>query len=221
MHTLYYIIILILVVGYAIKVLVSFYKRCMHLDKMADFYREKTGGKYSYSGILYEKFGYISGQQINREIEDIKKRFKKDPNFLKETEKAYYEEEHRKTIEKENQKKDLIVKRVFAYDYEDLLFRLYEPTAKEYIGGWRTEGIAKNDIIKRIAEIKSISKDDAEELFKILVDHDLIWTCGYGCGYELTPMLQSGKNGWDIVSYTDMNFKKWMIFHLLDERKKN
>lgn len=228
MQTLYYIILSLLVAVIAIIILVRLYRRHAHLEKMAYFYREKNRWKEPQKGV-YGSFkimedplidmGFINGQEINREIASIIKRFKKDPQLLKKTEKAYYEEEHRKAIEKENQKKELIKKRVFSYDYEDLLYRLYEPTAKEYLGDWQIEGIDKDVIIQRISEIKSISGNEAEELFKLFVEHDLIW--GVGRKYELTPMLAKWNADWNIVSDTDMNFQKWMIKRELDKRKKN
>jgi len=222
MQTLYYYILSLVVVVPIMIVLVRLYRRRMHLVKMAEFYRDKCWREEPEEEFCYRvpindtplrNMGYTSGEQINREIEIIIYKFKKEPKLLEKTERDFYEREQRNILEKERKRKELIAKRVFAYDYEDLLFLLYEPTAKEDIGGWRIEEIAEDDIIKRLAEIKNISMNEAEDLFKILVDHELIWTCGHGSGYELTQLLQSGNTGWDVVSYTDMNFDKWMVGH--------
>lgn len=216
MHTLRYIIISLVVVVFTIIVLVRLYKRNVHLEEMAKFYRDRhcwekeEGG---YCRVNFKDDPFIDKRitrmaKYEREIRDIIKKFKKDPKLLEQTEKDYYEQRHRKAIELESQRKKLIAKRVFAYDYEDLLFRLYEPTAKEHLGEWRIIGIAKDEIIQRIGDIKSISRNEAGDLFKILVVHDLIWY--FGGTYHLTPMLLSGNTGWDIVSSIDMNFEKWI-----------
>ena len=227
MHTLRYIIISLVIVTFAIIVITRLYKRSVHLEEMAKFYRkrhwwEKEEGVYCRTSFKDDPFidkRITRMAKYEREIRDIVKKFQKDPKLLKQTEKEYYKQQLREAEEEEYKRKKLIAKRVFAYDYEDLLFRLYELTAKEHLGEWCIIGMAKDEIIQRITEIKSISKNEAEELFKVLVDHELIWN--YGCKYELTPMLRIGNTGWDAVSYTDMNFDKWMDTHLTDEHKKN
>ena len=190
----------------------------MRLRTMAEFYRathwtkEPEEGIYcrvSIKGDPLVDNGYVGGDKINREINSIIKRFKNDPELLKETEKSYYRRQQLDEEIKDSDRKRLIVKRVFSYEYENLLYQLYKPTAKEEFGRWRTEGMRRDEIIKGISDIKSISSNEAEKLFNTFLDHDLIWY--FGCKYCLTPMLENESSGWDIISSSDMNFQKWMI----------
>lgn len=225
MLTFCYIIILLIVVVLAIMVLLRLHRRTVHLRNMAEFYRDTHWWKEPKQGIYCEisikddplaDIGYISGDKIEGEIKEIIKRFKKDPDLLKDTERNYRNQQQAHVIKQEVYKKELIKKRVFAYDYEELLFQIYKPTAKEELGEWRLEGLSKDEIIQGISNLKCISSNEAETLFDVLVDHNLIWRFGYK--YELSPILCSGNNGWDVVSNIDMNFDKWMVAHRFEHK---
>lgn len=221
MQTFVHILITLVVVVIATKVLVRKYKRYKYLNKLADFYLEehrydeekwwKEKWLKKNAGNLYNnplrELGYIDGSEINSYINEIVKRFRKDHNFLKETEDSYKESEKEKKLEYEKERKRNIVERAFAYDYEELLFRIYEPTAEYYDGEWSPESMFKEEVLQRIIEIKNISRNEAEDIFKILVDHKLIIYIAGRCFLTLTL---HDKNLSHIISKTDMNFNRWM-----------
>lgn len=150
-------------------------------------------------------------------IESIEKRFKNDPELLKEAEKLFAQSMEDKKRYKELDRKRGIVERVFAYDYEDLLFQIYAPVATEnYFHVWDAydKYLTRGQILDRISEIRAISIEEADKTFQILKEHFLI--VPYGQGFCLTHMLEADRNispSWNIVSYTDMNLDKWMVAH--------
>ena len=100
MHTLLYIIISLVVVVFAI---ITIYKRSMHLEKMAKFYRDRHGWEEEgiYCRVSYKDDPFIDKRitraaKYEREIKDIINKFKKDPELLKQTEKDYYESRNKK-----------------------------------------------------------------------------------------------------------------------------
>ena len=108
---IHYVIISLLVVALTMIVLVRLYKRRVHLEKMANYYRDRLWWKEPEDNIYIkieddplEEIGYISGEKIERRIENIIKRFKKDPELLKETERSYYEWQRREAIKHERNK---------------------------------------------------------------------------------------------------------------------
>lgn len=108
---IHYVIISLLVVALTMIVLVRLYKRRVHLEKMANYYRDRLWWKEPEDKIYIkieddplEEIGYISGEKIERRIENIIKRFKKDPELLKETERSYYEWQRREAIKHERNK---------------------------------------------------------------------------------------------------------------------
>lgn len=226
MQTFVYILITLVVVVIATKALVRKYKRYKYLNKLANFYLQehwfdeekwwkekwlkKNADKLLYGNLYNDplrELGYINGSELYSYIDEIVNRFRKDHNFLKETEDSYKESEKEKILKYENERKRDIVERAFAYDYEELLFRIYEPTA-EYDGiEWRPGLMTKEEVLQRIIEIKNISRNEAEDIFKILVDHNLIWYYAGSC--DLTVTLRD-KSRSHIISKTDMNFNRWM-----------
>ncbi len=163
---------------------------------------------------------YKKNHITNDGVSTIRKRFKKNRELLVETEREYEKEKNADYLFHENKRKKAIAKRVFAYDYEDMLYQIYAPVAKKYLK-WSASGVTleKSYIIQRISEIKNVSCIDAESIFNILVDHELI--CEYGPGnYFLTTMLEGNSDilehnieAWNVVSDTDMNLNKWMVEH--------
>ena len=125
--------------------------------------------------------------------------------------------------DKEVSKRKCIKDRVFAYDYEDMLFQIYAPTAYYNYSRWTSNSLRRDEILKRISEIKKISINDAVEIFDILLKHNLIIK-RYGCDdYELTRMLENSaflgddynfeEPFWFSVTVLDMNLDKWMTMH--------
>ncbi len=110
---IHYIIISLLVVALTMIVLVRLYRRRVHLEKMANYYRDRLWWKEPEEESYYrlkikddplEEIGYISGEKIERRIENIIKRLKKDPELLKETERSYYEWQRREAVKQERKK---------------------------------------------------------------------------------------------------------------------
>lgn len=99
MQTFHYIVISLVVVVFAMIVLVRLYRRSVHLEEMAKFYRdrhwwEKEEGVYCRTSFMDDPFldkRITRMARYEREIKDIIKKFKKDPKLLKETERVYYE----------------------------------------------------------------------------------------------------------------------------------
>lgn len=163
----------------------------------------------------YYKHNHIT----NDDITAIRRRFKQNRKLLEEVEKEYEQEQNAKYIYKETERKELIAKRVFAYDYEDMLYQIYAPTAKHIFGhSWQTVEMEKECIIQRISEIKQIPFNMAENVFETLLAHDLIyqWHPGY---YTLTQMLASDNANWDIVTDTDMNLDKRITEHHYERKQ--
>lgn len=103
---LYYIIISLVVVVLVIIVLVRLNRRKSHLEEMAKFYRnrhclEKEEGIYC--RVSFKDDPFIDKRitrmaKYEREIRDMVKKFKKDPELLKQTEKDYYESQYNKLL---------------------------------------------------------------------------------------------------------------------------
>ena len=111
--------------------------------------------------------------------------------------------EESKWHHKELNKRRCIIERVFAYDYEEMLYQIFAPSGS---------GLSKDEIIKRISEIKQISNTEAKKIFDILVEHKLVVGTDKVNNYELTSMLKKGGfEGpyWYSVSILDMNLQKW------------
>lgn len=163
---------------------------------------------------------YKKNHITNDDVSTIRKRFKKNRELLEETEREYEKEKKADYLYHESKRKKAIAKRIFAYDYEDMLYQIYAPVAKKYLK-WSASGVAleKSYIIQRISEIKNVSRIDAESIFNILADHELI--CEYGPGkYFMTTMLEENSNvlehnfeAWNVISDSDMNLDKWMVEH--------
>lgn len=159
--------------------------------------------------------------------ESIEKRFKDNPDLIKEAEKLLAEKKERDRIWEEKKKKDEIIERVFAYDYEEMLYQIFAPYAKvDFRGRWGCFVFLQKELImKQISEIKNISLKESEEIFQTLVEHSLLIPLDPrgSVEYTLTPLLEENNDGkssrWNVVSDTDMNLNKWMIAHGYEHKK--
>jgi len=110
MHTFHYIIISLVVAVFAIIVIFKLYKRSVHLEEMAKFYRdrhwwEKEDGVYCRVSFMDDPFidkRITRMAKYEREIRDIVKKFKKDPKLLKQTEKDYFESLNKKHLQRKS-----------------------------------------------------------------------------------------------------------------------
>lgn len=179
---------------------------------------------YSNKRYRYRKFANLYGWS-DEDDKTIMKRFEEKPELIKEAEKFLEEKKDSEHRWKEAQRKQMIKERMFAYEYEELLYQIFAPYAKlNYEGKWDYLGSLPMElIIERISDIKNISIEDAEDIFGILIKHNLIHRFIPNEGYEygLSPLLlphtskkadeQGIYSRWDIVSDTDLNLDKWMV----------
>ena len=167
---------------------------------------------------------YQDYHESREDISAIKKRLRQNHELFVKTEKQYEEAQRKNHVRKESKKREAIIMRVFAYEYEELLYQIFAPLAKSNdaysVWGWTTlcsEGYSKDYIIQKISEIKNIPISEAESIFHILVKHKLIYKYHE---YLLTRLLETSRPSspedylcWDIVTDIDMNLDKWMNEH--------
>ena len=148
--------------------------------------------------------------------EIINKFFKDYPDKLAEAENKYKEDEEKHYVNREYWKRELIKSRVFAYDYEDVLFQIYAPSASDMGDRWQPQGLSKEYIVKRYAEIKNVSIEDALRTYDMLIKKNVICDLP-GMGVFLDSMLwddyKYNDQRWNVVSDTDMTLTKWMDAH--------
>lgn len=159
---------------------------------------------------------FVSSRYKEPSVDQIKKYFKSHPDKLTEAEKRYKEAEERHYVNREYWKRELIKSRVFAYDYEDVLFQIYAPSASDMGDRWQPQGLSKEYIVKRYAEIKNVSIDDALRTYDMLIRKNVICDLP-GMGVFLDSMLWDDykykDQRWNVVSDTDMTLTKWMDAH--------
>lgn len=166
---------------------------------------------------------YISNNYVNTNVNvnRVAKALMKDNSLLQEAERMYKNQQERDHFYKETQRKEAIAQRVFAYDYEELLFQIYARIAEDndHFGYWTTidarEGYDESNLIHMISIVSKKSIPESEQLFNILLEHHLIYK--WGGTYRLTTMLEKtlGDNllRWDVVTDIDWNLDKWMNAH--------
>ena len=163
---------------------------------------------------------YKKNHYTYEDISTIRKRLRQDRELLKETEEDYKKQQKADYYYQEAKRKEAIVKRVFAYDYEEMLYQIFAPIAKNNDDGltWHAgmRYVGKSYIVNEITKKKKVSILEAESIFNILIEHELIIRVGPDM-YTLTYWLESTKLekglNWDVVSDTDWNLDKWMNAH--------
>ncbi len=142
--------------------------------------------------------------RYNYPYSKIKKFFKENPEEIKRREEIWQEKLKEEHAEEERKRKQQIIGRIFAYDYEDTLFEIYAPYAEKRGETWVCNTwLPKNEVISKIATIRRISKLEAEDIAKQLEEHWFLWENKY------SYMIPSDSN-WNILSDTDMNLDKWI-----------
>lgn len=111
--------------------------------------------------------------------------------------------------------KEKIKRRVFSYEYEDLIYSLFSDQAQKnkYSGEWEipiSSYIPENKIITEIKHYYNINDQEAHSKLKLLVDKGLLDNHLYGDKYDMGSILKYNPN---IISESDMNFNKWMNTH--------
>lgn len=177
-----------------------------HYRELAKFFSER-------------ELGIIKDNRYTKEnhVDVIRRFFKEHPDKLAEAEKLYKKKRENAHHAREAWKKRYILQRIFAYDYEEMLFQIFSDHAiLDEMGKWHSQDIDKNHLLQRISEIKNIEIDEAQRMVDTLVEHSVL--CNVGEDYFLSSLLQESDDNqamirWNIVSDTDMNLDKWMKAH--------
>lgn len=203
----------------------------MKEERMNEHYRELSKfvddkeicNEYARESIKEIHPGHTRNRYIEPTIKQIRKYFKTHPDKLAEAENNYKEQKERAHYNRESWKKFYIMDRIFAYDYEDLLFQIYSKVAVEDSRGkWVARVHLKNeDLINEICRIRKVDRSEAGRIIHLLCERCIISEiCG---GYLLSSLLQDFGGGelwpWNIVSDTDMNLDKWMVAHGYEHKK--
>lgn len=149
--------------------------------------------------------------------EIIDKFFKEHPDKLVEAKKRYKEKEEKAHYNRESWKKAYIMDRIFAYDYEDMLFQIFSKVAiEDRRGKWVAINLVnKENVINEIVKIRNVDRSEAGRIIVLLLQHGIL--TDMGSGYLLSTLLQDlgvgEKYPWNIVSDVDMNLDKWMVEH--------
>ncbi len=161
----------------------------------------------------------LDGPKVLEFIEKSYSYYKANPEKFMVAENEYKNHLKADYAEKEAKKRELIKKRVFAYDYEEMLYEIYAPTATRINSNeWKSNSLNKDYIIERIGNIMEISKEEALKIFDLLIDkkilekeyrnEDEISLC-----YMLNSKYYRSSDEWQIVSDIDLNLSKWMVNH--------
>ena len=170
-----------------------------HYRELAKFFSER-------------ELGIIKDNRYTKEnhVDVIRRFFKEHPDKLAEAERKYKVDEQNRYIRKEEIKRELIKTRVFAYDYEEMLFQIFAQFESEH------KHPSMRDVIQRISEIKGIPENEAINMFMLLLNKKVLFDLPGDLGISLNPMLVTDaywNKEWNIVSNTDMTLNKWMIAH--------
>ena len=154
---------------------------------------------------------YKKTHKTSAEVDEIRRWFKESEELFTETLNEYKESLKKKEYENELKRRELIIKRVLAYEYEEMLYQIYAPTPKEY--GFTMSPLEGDFIIQRISEIKQIPINEAEDVFKKILSLGLLYVYRQGGKFYLTEMLATTFSNWNIVSDIDYNLVKWKKEH--------
>lgn len=115
----------------------------------------------------------------------------------------------------ENRRREDIIHRVYAYEYEDNLCEIFSKIAT--INGFVYDlpfdaGLYSGEIINELARIRNISLSEAEHIFQYLIKYGVL-TKKYGSDSYYPLCLRTKENKWNVVSDYDLNIHKWMLKH--------
>ena len=176
-----------------------------HYRELAKFFTER-------------ELGLLRTNRQKKEDPDdlIRLFFKSHPNKLAEAEQKLKEKKESVRRMREYWKRELIKQRVFFFFYEEMLFQIYAPSAKDSYEDWIPEWLSKDYVVQRISEIKNISIDEALNTFNTLKEK-LILVEIPDLGVSLAKMLCDDTDykdpQWNVVCDIDMTLNKWMDAH--------
>lgn len=125
-------------------------------------------------------------------------------------------------IYKDKDRKEKIANRMFAYDYEEDLYKLYSKYAfvehKQYTSAGKT--LSRKKVCEHLMACRNLSEDEANVLIDNLIKHQVLYEF---VGVSLGSMIDGRFYGsyWDVVSDRDLNLHKWMIQNGYKDPKEN
>lgn len=131
------------------------------------------------------------------------------------------DEQHAISLDKDRKQK--IANRMFAYEYEEDLYKLYSKYAhvehRQYTSADKTVGRKK--LCEHLMTCRNLTEEEAYKLIEELVKHEVLFD-GY-VGICLSSMIDGRFYGsyWDVVSDRDLNLHKWMIQNGYKDPKDN
>ena len=121
-------------------------------------------------------------------------------------------------MREEKERKEAIVKRVFSYKYENVIYEIFSPYARKGGGGifrrqrWTIDLIYFEDefVKSEISRILNIPYSDAAKLFEEFLDNQLLV---HSFGETKCSVGNILTKQWDIITKTDNNFSIWIDSH--------
>lgn len=138
---------------------------------------------------------------------------KKYPEKWEEAQKLSEFSDEQNAIFQDKDRKQKIANRMFAYDYEEDLYKLFSKYAhvehKQYTSAGKTVG--KKTLCDHLMKCRNLSEEECNTLIGELIKHEVLFD-GY-VGITLSSMIDGRFYGsyWNVVSDRDLNLHKWMI----------
>ena len=175
---------------------------------------------YDLSKYVSSKYGVDVETATHEEIAD----FLSKPGVRKEAEERRNFLQKKRQEFEDQQKKALIVHRVYSYKYEDVIYEIFAPYAKNnmdintYRQRWTVDVYLEFSFVAyEMSHILRISESSANDLLREFAENGLVDTstqphssylyCSMGC-----LLLYN----WDIISKHDKNFSSWIDSHFFD-----
>lgn len=186
----------------------------------ADFYEKflDLGNESSrFRDFCYDNSHY-SREQALRKYYSISENYDRAQKLLDEKNKLMKEAEDRL-------KKEYIMKRIYAYQYEDFIFSVFSPLAIYEGQDWSlfAASLPYFYIVQKLAEYKKINIEDAGALFEDFVNNELVWgheSYKYKKKDVNAPQIRKKDEKIDIgmtlskyanvISDSDMNITNWI-----------
>lgn len=133
--------------------------------------------------------------------------------YLREKDRAKYAPTELDKRIADNERKQNIIARVYAYEYENELCGMFARVATvniysgKYDLDFRTT-LSSDEIISEFSERLHISESEAGQIFQHLRKHRVL--LGNDSKDQYYPWILGGWN-WSVISYDDTNIHKWMI----------
>lgn len=123
----------------------------------------------------------------------------------------YFDEQD--AIAKDKRRKIEIRNRMFAYEYEEDLYKFFSKYAFIEYGKYTTAGkYVKRDLLRSYLEnSRKCSSKEADDIIDNLIEHEIL-IGRYSPTVTLSGYLRGDIcSNWNVVSDRDMNLHKWMI----------